>query len=178
MTRLHLAQILLERGDVVEAAALATQARGTLSRLDGDSGERTAIALRTQGQIALARHEAAAALGVADHAIALLQRADAPLPSEEIAARRLRVVALAANQRPQEALQELDNAAGLLDRNYAGAVVQKTALLAQRARLEQARGDVAASRDAIERARALGVDRTLLSNDDVATLAALATSAP
>jgi eukaryotic-like serine/threonine-protein kinase len=170
LTRLHLAEILIELDHLDEAANLHAQATLHLPTLFGANSKQVAGAIRIGGRIALARHDATAALSAADRALAMLAQVDPKSAHVEIATRYLRMRALDALGRRDEALIESSRALDLLRATNPDAHAQQTALLASRARIEQSQGKNALAAATIAQARALGIPASVLSAEDVATL--------
>jgi eukaryotic-like serine/threonine-protein kinase len=170
MTRLHLAETLVELDHTDEAASLQAQAAQRLPALFGENSEQVAEGIRMSGRIQLARHDADTALGASDRALAMLAKLDPKSSRAEIASRRLRARALEALGRHDEALAELTRALDLLHRSNPDAHAQRTALLALRARIERSAGKNEVAAATIAEARVLAVSTSVLSAADAATL--------
>ena len=170
LTRLHLAEILIALDRLDEAANLNAQANLRLPTLFGPNSKQVADAIRVGGRIALARHDAAAALDAADRALAMLAQLDPKSAHVEIASRYLRMRALDALGRRDDALAESTRALDLLRETNPEAHTQQTALLATRARIEKSQGKNEIAAATVAQARALGVPASVLSAEDVATL--------
>jgi serine/threonine protein kinase len=170
LTRLHLAEILIELDRLDEAATLHAQAIQRLPTLFGANSKQVAGAIRIGGDIALARDDATAALGAADRALAMLEPLDPKSPQVEIASRYLRMRALDALGRRDEALAEATRALNLLHETNPDAHAQQTAVLAARARIERAQGKTEVAAATVAQARVLAMPASVLSAQDVATL--------
>ena len=170
MTRLHLADILVDEKSLDEAASLQAQAASRLPEFFGAASEQVADGLRVGGRVALARNDSRAALDASDRALSMLATLDPPSPHEEIECRLLRARALAASARPDDALAEITRAIELLKTTNPDAHAQRIALLAQRARIEQSIGKNDKAASTIVEARALSVQASVLSADDAKTI--------
>ena len=170
MTRLHLAEILIELDRADEAASQLAQAAAQLPALFGANSTQVADSIRIGGLAALARHDADSALDAADRALAMLATLGPKNPGVEIASRRLRACALDARGRREEALTETTRALEVWRATNPDAHAQQVALLALRSRIQIELGQKDSALATIDEARGLGVPESVLAAEDVATL--------
>jgi tRNA A-37 threonylcarbamoyl transferase component Bud32 len=169
-TRMHLAQTLIGRHELDEAGTLAQQALEALRAKHGESSDLVASALALRGWVALERGELAAARTDADAAVAILAKLDPPSPLALITVGSVRARVLAAQQLHDAAIEQAERAIATLHAAAPDAHARLTALLALRAREEQALGHADAAQHARDEARALNVPAELLAPEDAATL--------
>jgi len=168
--RLHLCDILLALDRPDEAAQQLALGVPGLPRFFGAASAETAYAGSLEARIERQHGDAATALASADRALAIATGLDPPAPSVEILLLRVRAEALAALGRNAGALDDVRRALERLRATNPDARVQRTALLALRARLERATGNDSALSATLAEAHALAVPATVLAADDSATL--------
>ncbi|WP_175498092.1 serine/threonine-protein kinase [Dokdonella immobilis] len=169
-TRLHWSQTLIELGRHDQAAALLDEAKAGLARINSPADVGNADAHCIAGQLAIARGQPELALGEIDNGLAIVQALDIPDTTSEIDCRVQRTNALIALRRSREARAEADLALTRQQATNPVASLKLTALLALRARAEQADNDAAAAARSIAQARALAAPTILLAEQDRAVL--------
>ncbi len=174
IARNHLAQTLVELGKLDEAVDLNAQALTTFRARHGENSDLTAAALTVSGRIALARHDAKSALDISDHALKVLAGMKVQNSLVTVLARHLRARALEGLGRNREALAEVDTAIETLTKANPDAHAKRVALLALRARLQNALGQTDAAAKTVAEATSLHVAPGLMSAQDAQTLHAAA----
>ena len=172
LTQLHLAQTLVEVGKFDEAQSVDAQALAALRKNNGDASDLVASALALASRIALERGDAAPALKDNDDALAILTKLDAPSPAAVVGVHSTRAKIFAAQKHHADAIAEIDHALEALRAATPDAHSKIAALLAFRAREEQASSQSEVAAATITEAQALGVPAQLLSPADAATLGA------
>jgi serine/threonine-protein kinase len=169
-TRLHWSRTLIELGRHDQAAALLDEAKAGLARINSPADVGNVDAHCIAGQLAIARGQPELALGEIDNGLAIVQALDIPDTTSEIDCRVQRTNALMALRRSREARTEAELAFTRQQATNSVATLKLTALLALRARAEQADNDAAAAARSIAQARALAAPTLLLAEQDRATL--------
>ena len=168
--RVRLAEVSIELDHLDVAAEQLALAAVALNKAYGERSAEVAEQRRVDARLQLRRGDAKAALGTADLALALLRGLDPRAPQVEIGVLQVRAEALRALQRLEAALADVGAALHIARADNPALHLRQAALLAQRARIEQAQGNDGAATASIAAAQALGVPAALLSSGDRATL--------
>lgn len=170
IVRGHLAQTLVELGQLNEATQLVGLALKANSALHGPNNDLSAGALYISGRIALARHDDKAALDDSDRALRMIAKLSSRRPMVLALNQYLRALALDGLGRHREALDAIDVAVATYRAAYPTSHAKLAMLLAVRARQQLALGERGAGRATIAEARKLHVPRSLLPPKDAETL--------
>jgi eukaryotic-like serine/threonine-protein kinase len=172
IVRLHLSQILIERGTLDEAQEQENLALQALLKQNGENSDLVASTWVQAGRIALKRGDAEAAQSMSEKSLSILAAVTAPSPRAEMTAHQLRAEALAARGNHEEAIAETNLALAAAHTATPDAHSKIAALLALRARQEKAVGKSDAFAATLREAHSLQVPPQRLSPQDATTLGA------
>ncbi|TXI80122.1 MAG: serine/threonine protein kinase [Flavobacteriales bacterium] len=155
--RLQWAELLLNLGRLDEAEDMLAEASTELEQWFEASSPESVQFQRLAARLDLRRGDASRALLSVDRALAAALASELPAPMAEIQTRGARAEILFELSRGEDAVQELDRALARQRISRPAAHSVAIGLLALRARIERAQGNLAALAETIAQAHALGV---------------------